>query len=332
MSDHLVLAADIGGTKSNIGLYTGSPMVPIPVIESTYQNRNFASLTDAIRQFHRETGRLPSQACLAVAGAIVNGESTLPNLGWHITETVLREELGFASVRLINDLEATAHGLPILTKEQIIRINDGELEAEGNRALIAAGTGLGMAIMLPDKEGWRVVSSEGGHVDFAPRTEREEALRRFLAKRFDHVSVERVVSGQGIVNIYDFLKQSGFDEPEWLSSRHATASDIAASIAQAGMSKEADICVETLELFLSAYGAVTGNLALTILATGGVYVGGGIAPKLIEAFPYSGFMATFRDKGRFARLLGKIPVSIIMEPRCALYGAAVCALRNDAKT
>ncbi len=332
MSD-LILAGDIGGTKSNLAFYQGSPDAPETVAEHSYQNQEFAGLDEVVRRFladTRMTTASAASACFGVAGAVVVGESHLPNLGWQLSETDLARNLGLQSVSLINDLEANALGIATLAPEQFFTLNPGQPGAGGNQALIAAGTGLGMALMLPGSGGWRVAASEGGHADFAPRNEQEVALWRFLEARFGHVSLERVISGHGLANIHAFLKHSGLVEPDWLSQRLYTEPDQAAVIAQAGLTGEAAICAQALEVFLSAYGAAAGNLALTALATGGLYLGGGIAPKLIDAFPRSSFMAAFADKGRFAALLREISVQIILEPKCALRGAAAHALRLDA--
>ncbi len=261
---------------------------------------------------------------------MVAGASHLPNLGWQLSETGLARELGLASVRLLNDLEANALGIATLPPGQFFTLNTGQALPGGNQALIAAGTGLGMAMLFHDGADYRVSASEGGHVDFAPRNEEEIGLLRFLAARHGRVSVERVVSGRGLEAIYDFLKNSGMDEPEGLDAQLAAAADRAAVIAKAGVGGEAAICARALELFLSAYGAAAGNLALMALATGGLYIGGGIAPKLVDALPESGFMAAFTDKGRFSSLLSQMPVRVILEPKTALYGAAAHALRHAA--
>lgn len=333
MAESLVLAGDIGGTKSNLGLYAGRPDALTPVAERSYLSRDFADLAEVIRRFLTETGlssSRPTRACLAVAGAVIDGAATLPNLGWRLSEEKLGQALGFRSVVLLNDLEANALGLATLAPEQMYILNPGRAQSGGSRAVIAAGTGLGLAMMLPEGAGWRVAASEGGHADFAPRNEREVALWRWLSARHGHVSLERVLSGQGLVNIYGFLKHSGLVEPNWLAGRLDQAPDAAAVIGEVGLAGEAAICVEALEMFLSAYGAAAGNLALTALATGGVWLGGGIAPKLVVALPRSGFMGAFTDKGRFGPLLRDIPVRVILEPRCALWGAAVRALETQA--
>lgn len=336
MPDDLVLAGDIGGTKSNLAFFRGAPDAPETVAERSYQNRDFAGLDEVVRRFLADTGLTARTACFGVAGAVVAaGASHLPNLGWQLSETDLAGSLELKSVRLLNDLEANALGIATLPPGQFFTLNPGQALPGGNRALIAAGTGLGMAMLFRDGADYRVSASEGGHVDFAPRNEEEIGLLRFLAARLDRVSVERVVSGRGLVAVYDFLKDSGMHEPDGLAARLEAAADRAAliaQIAQAGASGEAAICAKALELFLSVYGAAAGNLALMALATGGLYIGGGIAPKLVDALPTSGFMAAFTDKGRFSGLLAQIPVQVILEPRTALYGAAARAMRQSAST
>lgn len=333
MSENLILAGDIGGTKSNLGLFRGSPEAPEAVAERTYFNREFGGLAEVVRQFLNETvldetSHVAEHACFGVAGAVVGGDSALPNLGWRLSEAGLAEALGLNYVRLINDLEANALGLATLAPEQLFTLNPGRHRPGGNRALIAAGTGLGMAILVPEAGQDHVLASEGGHMDFAPRGEAQTALLAYLAARHGHVSVERVVSGPGLANVYDFLQASGEAVPDWLLRRFEANPDRSAVIAEAGLAGEAAICVKTLDIFLSAYGAAAGNLALLALATGGIYVGGGIAPRLIEALPASGFISAFADKGRFTGLLAEVPVHVVLEPKTALRGAASRALRH----
>jgi len=336
MSENLVLAGDIGGTKSNLAFFRGAPAAPETVVERSYQNRDFSGLDEVVRRFIADTDLSAATACFGVAGAVVAGASHLPNLGWRLSEQALARDLGLNEVSLINDLEANALGIATLAPEQFFTLNPGQPgeghNPGGNRALIAAGTGLGMAVLIRDnghdRDHDRVLASEGGHMDFAPRGAEQIALLHHLAARHGHVSVERVVSGPGLANIYDFLKARGEEEPDWLAERFETTADRSAVIAQAGISGETAICVKALDLFLSAYGAAAGNLALMALATGGLYLGGGIAPRLIEAFPASGFMAAFAEKGRFAGLLAEIPVHILLEPKTALLGAASRALRR----
>lgn len=326
MSKGLILAGDIGGTKSNLAFFRGAPDAPETVAEESYQNREFTSLAAVVGHFIAQTGLSAATACFGVAGAVVAGASHLPNLGWRLSEQALAHDLGVQKVKLLNDLEANALGLATLSPEQFFTLNPGRPGLGGNRALIAAGTGLGMAMLTRQNGGGHVLASEGGHADFAPRDEVQIALLRYLAARHGHVSVERVVSGPGLAAIYDFFRGRGEDEPDWLAERFTTNADRAAVIAQAGLTGKAPICVRALDVFLSAYGAAAGNLALTALATGGLYIGGGIAPRLIEAFPNSDFMDAFASKGRFAHMLTQIPVLVVLEPKTALRGAANYAL------
>ncbi|MGA7180023.1 MAG: glucokinase [Thiobacillaceae bacterium] len=328
MSDKLVLAGDIGGTKCNLAFYRGSADVPEAVEERTYHSQDFVGLVDVVRRYQADTGLTAAAACFGVAGAVVAGECYLPNLGWHLSEKELARELGLNSVRVINDLEANALGIGTLAPEQFFTLNTGRPPAGGNQALIAAGTGLGMAMLINNRTGHRISASEGGHIDFAPRNEEEVALWRFLAARYGRVSVERVVSGPGLVNIYEFLRHDGMNEPDWLAQRLDENPDHPAVIAQAGLRSEAAICVKALDLFLSAYGAAAGNLVLMALATGGLYIGGGIAPKLLERFPQGNFMAAFTNKGRYAALMADVPIRIILEPQTALRGAAYAVLKG----
>lgn len=332
MSDALVLAGDIGGTKSNLAFFRGAPDAPETVAERSYPNHAFTSLADVVRRFLADTGLTAASACFGVAGAVVAGASHLPNLGWQLSENDLARELGMESVRLLNDLEANALGIATLARDRLFTLNPGSSRPHGNRALISAGTGLGEAFLFHTEAGYRALASEGGHADFAPRSEEQIALLRFLTARYGHVSYERVLSGPGLANLYAFLRHDrGMAEPAWLAERLHAAAEAPAVIAAAGQAKEADICVHALGLFLDIYGQAAGNLALKALATGGLYIGGGIAPRLVGAFPGSGFMAAFVDKGRFAGLLKEVPVYIILEPKCALWGAAAWALKMHAK-
>lgn len=329
MTERFVMAGDIGGTKSNLAFFHGSPDAPEAVAERSYWNREFTNLAEVVRRFLADTGLSADHACFGVAGAVVDGASVLPNLNWKLSENELVRVLGLKSVHLINDLEANALGISTLAPEQFFVLNPGQPRAGGNRALIAAGTGLGEAFLFNTDAGYRVSASEGGHADFAPRSEQQIALLRYLLARYDHVSYERVLSGPGLINLYNFLRDgAGMEEPPWLVERLNSSEDAAAIISTAGLLREAPICIRALDLFQEIYGAAAGNLALKALATNGLYLGGGIAPKLLEIFSQGGFMAAFTAKGRFADLLAQIPVSIILEPKTALYGAAAFALHR----
>jgi glucokinase len=233
--------------------------------------------------------------------------------------------LGIESVSLINDLEATAYGIFTLDNTEFTVLNEGSPQLEGNMALIAAGTGLGEAIIYWDGSHYRPSASEGGHADFAPRNPLEIELLRYLVDRFRHVSYERVVSGPGLLNIYNFLKDGDyFKEPAWLAEKLAAA-DPGAVISEAALTGEAEICIHALNLFVSIYGAEAGNLALKAKARGGIFVGGGIAPKILEKLTDGSFLKAFTDKGRFAEFLLTIPVKVILNEETALRGAAYYA-------
>ena len=323
----LVLAGDIGGTKTNLALYALERGAPSVIEKRSYLNRDHAGIEEIVRLFLEDTKRSPRISCFGVAGAVMEGICDMPNLGWHLDEEALTRLIGLRRVKLLNDLEATAYGIATLNPDQLVTLNEGKRKKAGNMALIAAGTGLGEAIMFPTGEGYRVSASEGGHADYAPRNDREIDFFRYLLNRHGRISYERVVSGPGLYNIYCFLKESGrFPEPAWLADRLAREPDASAVIARSALNHEAGICVTALDQFVSIYGAEAGNLALKALATGGIYIGGGIAPKILPKISEGGFMSAFLDKGRFSGLLADIPVRVIMEPKTALRGAAAYML------
>jgi len=324
MSEY-ILAGDIGGTKTNLGIYTFNRHGELAcLVDGSYSNRESASIEDIIRRFLDMTEIGPvRQACFGVAGAVQQGVCTMSNLGWRLDERALAKNLDLQRVALLNDLVTTAYGISTLPADKLVTLNAGKPDAGGNMALIAAGTGLGEAILVHTDHGLHISASEGGHADFAPRDEDEIELWRYLASKFGHVSVERLVSGPGLYNIYAFLRDSGrLPEPEWLRARIATASDASAVIASQALRKECPLCEAAMHRFVSIYGAAAGNLALRSLATGGLYIGGGIAPKILEALSDGNFIAIFQDKGRFSQLLSSMPVKVILEPKTALLGAA----------
>jgi glucokinase len=234
--------------------------------------------------------------------------------------------LGINHVFLINDLEANGYGVAELAADQIYTLSEGDASQIGNRALLAAGTGLGEALLIWNGHSHTPYPSEGGHADYAPRNEDEIDLLRFLKQKYNgRISQERVVSGQGLTNIYDFLREvRGIDEPAWLAERLA-AEDPNAVITELALKAKSEICEKTMDMFVSAYGAEAGNLALKLLSVGGVYVGGGIAPRILEKLKDGRFMKAFSDKGRLSQLLINMPVRIILESRAALLGAAAYA-------
>jgi len=324
----MILAGDIGGTKTNLALFDQA-VTQAPRFERHYLNRGQHSFIDMVRHFLWDSGAQPHAACFAVAGPIKDGRCAMPNLPWVIDVGAIREAIKIEQVALINDVEATAHGIFTLSPEQLMAINPGTPDSTGNKALIAAGTGLGEAILFRDGGHYRVSPSEGGHTDFAPRTEEELALLRFLWTQFGHVSCERLVSGPGLANIYDYLCFAGHpEEPRPVAERIAGAADRSAAIARAAIDGESPRCGRALEWFISVYGAEAGNLALKALATGGVYIGGGIAPKVAANMTDGQFMRAFRDKGRLSEMLSAVPVMLVLEPKTALRGAAAWAENN----
>ncbi|MFQ5846273.1 MAG: glucokinase [Candidatus Methylomirabilales bacterium] len=329
----MILAGDIGGTKSNIALFTVRGDHLSPRVERTLASKDYPGLEELIRAFLDEATGHPSPgseghitaACFGVAGPVVEGRCEATNLPWVIDERDLGRILEVKQVSVINDLVATAYGVPVLGPNEVCVLNEGQSHSQGNMALIAAGTGLGEAILFWDGEAYRAVSSEGGHADLAPRNALEIRLLQYLLSRFHRVSYERVLSGPGIFNIYSFLKEAGYaQEPPWLVEEFQ-GQDPSTVITEAAMQGKSDLCVRALHLFVSLYGAEAGNLALKALATGGVYVGGGIAPKILDQLKDGTFMAAFTDKGRLSPLLEAMPVRVILDPKTALYGAARCA-------
>ena len=330
MGRHVVLAGDVGGTNVRLALFRDGEDPVRPEGLEVLPCRNYAGLEEALRDYLARRNLQVSQACLGVAGVIAGGAMEMVNLGWKATEAGLAGALGLEAMAFINDLEATAHGIEALAPADIRVLSPGVEDPNGNRCLIAAGTGLGETGMLRIAAGYLPFHSEGGHADFGPRGEIQAELLKHLAGR-GRASWERVVSGPGLAAIYAFLRDTGRgEEPAWLAER-LRAEDPGRVISEAGLSGESALCGDALDLFVSAYGAEAGNLALKLLATGGVYVGGGIAPKILAKLeagaPRGGlFLDAFWDKGRLRPVLEKMPVKVILNDRAALLGAARVAL------
>jgi glucokinase len=264
-------------------------------------------------------------ACFGVAGPVKDGRSRITNLPWIIDARALAENLGVPTVELINDIEANAYGIGVLGPNDFAVLNKGNRAAEGNAAIIAAGTGLGEAGMYWDGRHHHPFACEGGHTDFGPRNETEVNLLRFLQKRFERVSYERIVSGPGLYIIYQFLRESGKEEePMWLKEE-IRPGDPAAAISAAALSQKSELCIRALDLFVSLYGAEAGNLALKAMASGGLFVGGGIGPKILKKLKDGTFIEAFLAKGRMRPLLEAMPVRVVLNEQTALLGAAHCA-------
>lgn len=320
----MILAGDIGGTKVNLAILDAEDSTTFEFVrERRLETARFDGLAAVVREFLDEGAEPVDHACFGVAGPVIGETIELTNAGWSVDRATLREAIEVERVDFLNDLEATAYGIDALHDDQITTLAAGEPHGETG-ALIAAGTGLGMATLTAVDGRAAVLASEGGHVDFAPRDDEERALWEFLRARYGHVSVERVVSGPGIESIYAFLKETGREEePGWLADRLAAADDVPATISEAAIDEEAPVCERALDMFVGCYGAVAGNLALTTLALKGVWVGGGIAPSILSLLQEEDrFVTALRAKGRLSDLLSDVPVAVILETRTAVLGAA----------
>lgn len=325
----MLLAGDIGGTKTNLAIYSHASGPRSPLVEATFPSDDYPSLQAIAREFLARVQFEVKWGCFGVAGPVVNGHVKTTNLPWEMDEAELRETLNLEEVHLLNDLESIANAIPSLAAEDIYTLNEGSVEHGGSIAVIAPGTGLGEAFMTWDGHHYQAHPSEGGHTDFAPSNETEIELLRFLMKRLDHVSYEWVCSGMGIPNIYAFYKESGYaPEPDWLTERLAAAEDPTPVIVSAALSDEhySTLCEATLNTFVSVLGAEAGNLALKMLATGGIYLGGGIPPRILPSLKDERFIASFLRKGRFSELLRRMPVRVILNPKAGLMGAATYGL------
>jgi len=317
-----LLVGDIGGTKTRLALAeTVGDKVRLDQ-ERLYPSRSYGSLDELLRRYREDTGIACDSAALAIAGPVQDGRSRTTNLPWEVDAEGLRRGLGLAEVRLLNDLEAVAWGVDALGADDVAVIHPGDPDAVGNACVVAAGTGLGEAGLYWDGQRHHPFATEGGHADFAPADEREFALWRFLQRAYGHVSWERVASGTGIANLHAFLLEyRGGEVPGWLREEMA-AGDPSAAIAGAAAEAKCPICVEAMALFVRLYGREAANMALKHLALGGVYLGGGVAPKNLELLRSAGFVAAFLDKGRMAPLVERMPVKVILEQRTPLIGAA----------
>ena len=318
----MILAGDIGGTNTRLALVEAMTDELRIVAEKTFPSRERTSLEAVISEFlHLHRCDLTS-ASFGIAGPVREGRCEATNLPWVVDAKAVARRFSLQLVGLINDLEANAYGIAVLKSKDFVILNKGARNALGNMAVISAGTGLGEAGLYWDGKRHRPFPSEGGHTDFAPRNHLEMELLDYTMKRYQRVSYERLVSGPGLVNIYQFLRDTGKGkEPAWLAEqmRHG---DPAPIISQHAIEGKSLLCLQAMEIFVSLYGAEAGNLALKLMATGGVYLGGGIAPKIISKLKEPEFMNAFTAKGRMRPLLQDIPVRVIMNPKTALLGAA----------
>jgi glucokinase len=316
----MILAGDVGGTKTLLAVFDTAAMTIVR--ETTLPSRELESLESAVEAFLLGAPRIRVEGgCVGVAGPVMDGRCVATNLPWVVDERHIAAAAG-APVKLINDLEGAAHGVLTLPADKFLVLQAGTPKPGGNVALIAAGTGLGQALVVRDGPGYRVVSSEGGHASFAPADELQVDLLRSLRAEFGHVSWERLLSGPGLANIYHFLQaRAGHAAPDWLRAR-LQREDPGAVIGEVALAGRDPVCVEALDLFVSIYGAQAGNFALETLALGGLVVGGGIAPKIKTKLADGRFMTAFRAKGRMEPMLASMPVKVTLEARAGLLGAA----------
>jgi glucokinase len=320
----MLLAGDVGGTKTSLGLFARGAARPDAIDIRSYRTLDFPDLGALCRQFLRETSTRPSDieaASFGVAGPVTGARAQLTNVPWVVDLDALRHEVPIPHAHLLNDLEALAWSVPVLAPDEVEVLHEGEADSGGNVALIAAGTGLGIAL-LPRVDGRLVPrASEGGHADFAPRNAGEQRLAGALIEEYGRVDVERVVSGPGLANIHRILHPH-----QCATLTPMPSSDkLPPAISQAALEGACPSCTRTLELFVSAYGAAAGNLALTALSTGGLYVGGGIAPRILPALRWPAFMRSFLEKSPMDALIARIPVRVILNPGAGLLGAATYA-------
>lgn len=325
----MILAGDIGGTKTSLGLFDIVDGTLTLRHQRSYPSRDYPGLEAIIHEFMSGAGPVAA-ACFGIAGPIIEGRSVTPNLPWIVEAQSLASHLQLDSAVLINDLEATAHGIAELKPEEFVTLNEGTAEP-GNAALIAAGTGLGVASLFWDGEELMPSASEGGHVDFAPRNQLEIELLQSLLTRYQHVSVERVLSGPGLFVIYEFLRGIDYAQESSAIAERFKDQDPSSVVANTALARESELCVKALDMFAGIYGAVAGNVALQLKAIAGVYVGGGIAPKIIDKLKDGTFMKAFTDKGRLSSLVEAVPVRVIMNDKTALLGSARVAAKRIAR-
>ncbi|ACK70754.1 glucokinase [Gloeothece citriformis PCC 7424] len=348
----ILLAGDIGGTKTILRLVQSDPTETLKELpkqttlwEDTYPSQNFPDLVPIVRKFMQEaTDKLAQtltieQACFGIAGPVVDNTSELTNLSWSLSGDRLAKELNINKVSLINDFAAIGYGVIGLTSDDICTLQEGERDSHAPIAILGAGTGLGEGYLIPLSDGsYRVCPSEGSHADFPPRSTTEFQLLNYIREHYniDRVSVERVVSGQGIVTIYEFLRhqdpsqESSYFAPIYQAwerelGKGLKTIDLAAEISKAATEQSDYLCQQTMKLFLEAYGAEAGNLCLKLLPYGGLYVAGGITAKNIALMQQGNFMKAFSHKGRVSPLLRKIPVHLVLNPKVGLIGAALRA-------
>jgi len=321
----MILAGDIGGTNARLAYFQPQNGRFQLVSERVFPSRDHRGLGEIVTQFLDESGTRPEAACFGIAGPVRNGRVETSNLPWVIEQSVLANQIHLAATLLINDLEASAWGIGALGTEDLVTLNPGAGSVAGNQAVVAPGTGLGEAGLFWDGSRHHVFACEGGHTDFAPQGELQIELLRYLTKRFGHVSYERILSGPGLVNVYEFLCASGCAQETPTLAAAMQSGDPAAAISRAALSGDDPLAAKALDLWIAVYGAEASNLALKIMSTGGLFLAGGISPKILPRLKASLFMEAFLDKGRMRPLVEAMPVHVVTNEKAGLLGAARCA-------
>lgn len=322
----MILAGDVGGTKARLALYQFQDGSFARQHTQTFNSADFSGVEEVVQTFLRKHNARVSKVCIGIPAPIVEGKARPANLAWELDEARLANMLGINAVRLVNDLVATTAAVPFLSEEDLIVLHRGELTGkEKIYGVLAPGTGLGEGFLIRGPNQNEVISSEGGHVDFAPTNDTEIALLQYLQKQHQHVSYERVLSGPGLIGIYNFLKDTGREvQPAELTARMRTENQ-AAVISQAALAHEFEICVRALDIFVSVLGAQAGNMVLTVWATGGIYIGGGMPPKILPKLADGSILTSYLNKGRVTNFVQKTPLYVIRDDHAALLGAAYLA-------
>jgi glucokinase len=321
------LAGDIGGTKTRLALYSTEAGAYDPLEKETFPSQEYSSLEEIVQTFMSDKPYHLTGASFGVAGPVIGNRAQVTNLTWVVDANTLGQTIGGVNVNLLNDLYAIASGIPYFKPDDLEILILGDPVPKGAKGIIAPGTGLGEGFLVWDGERYQAYPSEGGHTSFGPETPLQLELLNYLDPIFGHVSYERVCSGIGIANLYKFLREGkGLSEPKWLNEKLDEAQDPTPVIARAALENKAEICTKTMELFISILGSEAGNLALKVLATGGIYLGGGIPRRILPLLKTETFRQAFTDKGRFAGMLRKVPVYVITHQQAGVFGAACYGL------
>jgi glucokinase len=323
MDTAVILAADVGGTKTYLALCEAGSAGFAPVTEARYETPKYASLGALLKAFVDQAGRRPACVVVGVPGPVRQLPVRAVNLPWLIDPDEMRKALGVQAVHLLNDLEAAAYGTQVLDPKDTVTLNDAAVDPEGNVAVIAAGTGLGEGGLCWTGSRYAAIASEGGHASFSPSDPLEMELWAYLRQRHGHLSWERILSGPGLVSIYEFVRhRDPAAEPDWFAAELAAAPDRAGVISRAAQEGRCELAAVALDLFVLLYGEEAGNLTLKLMATGGLYVGGGIAPKIVARLQTGRFMQGFLNKGRLTDTLRAVPVKVVLNDKTGLMGAA----------